>query len=106
MTSPTNGSTNDSLAGTIRGADPYRLPHTITPTRYTLRLEPDLAAAAFDGRVLIDLTVHEPADEIVLNAIELPENPDALILPAHASSGKPSIGVDKLPDSAQMHKKG
>jgi nitrite reductase (NADH) large subunit len=38
----------------------------------------------------------------VLNAIELPENPDALILPAHASSGKPSIGVDKLPDSAQI----
>ncbi len=28
--------------------------------------------------------------------------PDALILPSHASSGKPSIGVDKLPDSAQI----
>lgn len=40
--------------------------------------------------------------QLVLNAIELPENPDALILPAHASSGKPSIGVDKLPDSAQI----
>ncbi|MEB7502809.1 hypothetical protein NGC23_21980, partial [Leclercia pneumoniae] len=29
--------------------------------------------------------------QLVLNGIELPENPDALILPAHASSGKPSI---------------
>ena len=38
----------------------------------------------------------------MLNAIELPENPDSLILPAHAGSGKPSIGVDKLPDSAQI----
>ncbi|NHL58342.1 hypothetical protein G6X41_12355, partial [Staphylococcus aureus] len=40
--------------------------------------------------------------QLVLNAIELPENPDSLILPAHAGSGKPSIGVDKLPDSAQI----
>ncbi|STJ78151.1 nitrite reductase [NAD(P)H] large subunit [Escherichia coli] len=38
----------------------------------------------------------------MLNAIELPENPDSLILPAHSGSGKPSIGVDKLPDSAQI----
>ena len=27
---------------------------------------------------------------------------DSLILPAHSGSGKPSIGVDKLPDSAQI----
>ena len=40
--------------------------------------------------------------QLVLNAIELPENPDSLILPAHSGSGKPSIGVDKLPDSAQI----
>ncbi|XPE67324.1 hypothetical protein ACNKHR_15415 [Shigella flexneri] len=40
--------------------------------------------------------------QLVLNAIELPENPHSLILPAHSGSGKPSIGVDKLPDSAQI----
>ncbi|MFP1453296.1 hypothetical protein ACLB1N_27415 [Escherichia coli] len=27
--------------------------------------------------------------QLVLNAIELPENPDSLILPAHSGSGKP-----------------
>ncbi|WP_034917568.1 nitrite reductase large subunit NirB [Erwinia sp. 9145] len=39
--------------------------------------------------------------QLMLNAIELPENPDALILPAHAGS-KPAIGVESLPDSAQI----
>jgi puromycin-sensitive aminopeptidase len=36
-----------------------------------LRLEPDLAAATFTGEVDIDIVVHEAADRIVLNAIEL-----------------------------------
>ncbi|WP_163447134.1 hypothetical protein, partial [Escherichia coli] len=51
------------------------------------------------GAVLVgDTSDYGNLLQLVLNAIELPENPDALILPAHASSGKPSIGVDKLPD--------
>ncbi|MBW5407800.1 nitrite reductase large subunit NirB [Morganella morganii] len=39
--------------------------------------------------------------QLALNRIELPENPDILILPAHAGS-KPAIGVESLPDSAQI----
>ncbi|GAA0346128.1 nitrite reductase large subunit NirB [Morganella psychrotolerans] len=39
--------------------------------------------------------------QLALNRIELPENPDTLILPAHAGS-KPAIGVESLPDSAQI----
>lgn len=39
--------------------------------------------------------------QLALNRIELPENPDVLILPAHAGS-KPSVGVESLPDSAQI----
>lgn len=39
--------------------------------------------------------------QLALNRIELPENPDVLILPAHAGS-KPAIGVESLPDSAQI----
>lgn len=38
--------------------------------------------------------------QLVLNAIELPENPDSLILPAYAPQS--ALGVDKLPDSAQI----
>ncbi len=51
--------------------DPYRLPRTVLPTRYDLVLEPDLAAAAFSGRVDITLDVVEPVDRLVLNADEL-----------------------------------
>ncbi|OWY61533.1 hypothetical protein B7486_63290, partial [cyanobacterium TDX16] len=51
--------------------DAHRLPRTVTPSRYELRLEPDLEAATFAGDVVVHVEVHEPVDEIVLNAIEL-----------------------------------
>ncbi len=51
--------------------DPYRLPRHIVPTRYELRLEPDLDRSVFSGHATITLTVLQAADEIVLNAAEL-----------------------------------
>ena len=54
-----------------RSVDPYRLPHSVLPVRYGLRLEPDLARATFTGEVRIAVEVREPVSEIVLNAAEL-----------------------------------
>ncbi len=51
--------------------NPYRLPRAVVPHRYTLALEPDLAAATFVGHVVIDATVSEEAATVVLNAAEL-----------------------------------
>src|SRR5438477_10695761 len=51
--------------------DPYRLPRTVVPSRYDLRLEPDLAASTFRGEEIITLTVRETTAEVVLNASEL-----------------------------------
>lgn len=51
--------------------DPFRLPRHVVPTRYELRLEPDLARATFAGQETITLTVHETTDTIVLNAADL-----------------------------------
>jgi puromycin-sensitive aminopeptidase len=51
--------------------DPYRLPRTVLPTRYDLRLEPDLERASFSGRLTITARVHEAVAEIVVNAAEL-----------------------------------
>ncbi|MFP4512005.1 MAG: M1 family aminopeptidase [Acidimicrobiales bacterium] len=51
--------------------DRYRLPRTVVPSHYALVLEPDLEAARFSGSVQIDLEVIEPADELVLNALDL-----------------------------------
>jgi puromycin-sensitive aminopeptidase len=54
--------------------DPYRLPRTVVPTRYDLRLEPDLASATFTGEETITVSVRAPTAEIVLNAMELHVN--------------------------------
>ena len=48
-----------------------RLPGGVVPRHYDIELEPDLEAAAFTGRVGIDIEVTEPRDTIVLNAAEL-----------------------------------
>ena len=51
--------------------DPHRLPRSVLPQHYAVTLEPELASATFEGIVVITADVHEPVDQIVLNAIEL-----------------------------------
>ncbi len=51
--------------------DPYRLPRTAVPSRYDIRLEPDLVALSFSGEETVTLTVTEPVTEITMNAVEL-----------------------------------
>ena len=74
--------------------DPFRLPRHVLPTRYDLRLEPDLAAAVFRGRVTIALTVLEPADVIVLNALELAIE-EAAVEGSTGERQSASIGLDE-----------
>ncbi len=62
---------NMNQTSSLGPLDPYRLPRHVVPTRYELRLEPDLAAARFSGEETITLTIHRATFEIVLNAIEL-----------------------------------
>ena len=49
----------------------HRLPSSVVPSRYDIRLEPDLEAATFAGEETVAITVKEPVVEIVLNAAEL-----------------------------------
>ncbi|MCO6523681.1 MAG: nitrite reductase large subunit [Candidatus Schmidhempelia sp.] len=54
------------------------------------------------GAVLVgDTSDYGNLLQMMLNGIDLPDNPDSLILPDHAGS-KPVMGVDSLPDSAQI----
>ena len=48
-----------------------RLPKAIRPTKYHLRLKPDLAAFTFRGWMKVELDVAEATDTIVCNAAEL-----------------------------------
>ncbi|MEI2267356.1 nitrite reductase large subunit NirB [Erwinia sp. CGal63] len=59
-----------------------------------------------DNKLLGAVLVGDTSDygnllQLMLNGIDLPENPDTLILPAHAGS-KPAMGVESLPDTAQI----
>lgn len=49
-------------------SDPYRLPTSVVPERYRLRLAPDLDAERFDGTVTIAARVTEPTATVTLNA--------------------------------------
>ena len=48
-----------------------RLPRTVVPRRYQIRIEPDLTAGTFVGDETIEVTVGEPTAEVVLNAADL-----------------------------------
>lgn len=55
------------------------------------------------GAVLVgDTSDYGQLLQLVLNQIKLPEHPDSLILPSHAGGEKPALGVESLPDSAQI----
>ncbi len=53
------------------GTDAFRLPRTVEPETYRMEIEPNVATATFTGTLSIDVVVHEPVDEMVLNAAEL-----------------------------------
>src|SRR5262245_38082123 len=60
-----------SYGATTLDTQSYRLPETVRPERYEIRLTPDLKASTFAGEETIFVNVREPVTEIVLNAIEL-----------------------------------
>ncbi len=60
-----------NLDDTSGNTNPYRLPRHVIPTRYELRLEPDLARATFTGKAVVILTITQPTTTIVMNAVDL-----------------------------------
>ena len=49
----------------------HRLPRTVVPSRYDIRLEPDLESATYAGEEIVQVEVRDETDEIQLNAVEL-----------------------------------
>ncbi|HET8577795.1 MAG TPA: M1 family metallopeptidase [Methylomirabilota bacterium] len=74
----------------------FRLPATVVPVRYDIRLEPDLEAATFAGEETIAVTVNETVSEIVLNAAELAiqsvaiEGPGGVVVQGSAAPDEPN----------------
>ena len=91
-TETTDGEHMNQLSPTAD--DPFRLPRHVLPVRYELRLEPDLAGAAFHGHVTIEVTVVRPTDVIVFNSLELAiEN--AVVEDTSGGRQTASIGLDE-----------
>ncbi|HXV68210.1 MAG TPA: M1 family aminopeptidase [Nitrospira sp.] len=80
---------------TSSAPDPYRLPRHVFPTRYELRLEPDLVTATFTGDEIVTLTVTQPTTMIVVNAVDLSVS-RAEIVDATGSRHEASIELDEL----------
>jgi puromycin-sensitive aminopeptidase len=74
--------------------NPYRLPPNARPSRYDITLRPNLDDATFTGTETIAVTVTEPTDELVLNAIELTLNTAML-------DGR-ALSIDYEPDTERV----
>jgi aminopeptidase N len=49
----------------------YRLPTTVFPERYEIKLAPDLSTATFTGEEKVLIQIIEPVRQIIVNAAEL-----------------------------------
>ena len=52
-------------------SNPHRLPSSVVPSHYRIRLEPDLEQATFIGTVEIEVEVEHATDTIQMNAADL-----------------------------------
>lgn len=58
----------------------YKLPMTVRPDRYQIRLTPDLTAFTFAGEETVAIQILAPTTEIVLNAAELHIHSAAVVI--------------------------
>jgi len=81
--------------------NPHRLPATVVPSRYDLRLEPDLVSLTFQGEETITVTVLEPTSEIVLNAAELTIR-EASVTDDHGRTLTGEIALDEATERCRI----
>jgi puromycin-sensitive aminopeptidase len=80
----------------------YRLPTSVTPERYDLRLRPDLKEFTFSGDENVLITVHSATSEVVLNALEL-EIDEAIAERSGAALRAVKIEMEPARERAHIH---
>jgi puromycin-sensitive aminopeptidase len=81
---------------------PYRLPLTVMPERYEIRLTPDLASATFNGEEKVSVQVTEPVRDIRLNAAELAIQ-DVSIRAKDGKTIRGDVTLDPENEQAALH---
>src|SRR6185369_6432849 len=82
---------SDSTGGPV---DPYRLPRTVVPSRYDIRLEPDLTTLTFSGVETIAVTIAEPVSEILMNAVEIAVD-EAVVTDGRGREQRATVTLDE-----------
>ncbi len=82
----------------LSAASAQRLPQTVRPEHYSLKLTPDLKAATFSGVETIDVNLAEPTDHITLNAIEIAFESVSVV--AGDKQQKAAVSLDKEKEQA------
>ncbi len=78
-------------ATTQVSAQVYRLPASVSPQHYEVRLEPDLKNFTFAGDETVAIEIHEPVEEIQLNALELEIDQATVSREGESVSGKAEL---------------
>jgi puromycin-sensitive aminopeptidase len=81
--------------------DPYRLPRAVAPSRYDIRLEPDLTTLTFRGEETIAVSVEEPVREIVVNAVELAVD-EAVVVDAGGRQQRATVSLDDTDERCRL----
>jgi puromycin-sensitive aminopeptidase len=87
--------------GVIELDQSYKLPETVIPERYEIRLAPDLKAYTFAGEETVHVNVREPVKEVVLNACELTIHTVSAI-PTDGKSIQGTATLDEIQERAVL----
>jgi aminopeptidase N/puromycin-sensitive aminopeptidase len=83
------------IAATAAIAIAERLPQTVRPEHYNLKLAPDLKAATFTGSETIDLDIQQPTSTIVLNVADIEFQSVSIKAGGKEQAGKAAIDNDR-----------
>jgi puromycin-sensitive aminopeptidase len=88
--------------GAVAPDHSYKLPTTVIPERYEIRLTPDLQRCTFTGEETVYVRVHEPVQEVVLHACDLTiHTVSATATDADILQG--TVTVDEAHERAVLH---